>query len=297
VTPDAAPRSRVVVAIDEAKPSAVSLDIARQLFDSAATELIGVFVEDQRLFAHAASRLAREVAFSGQARSFDAATLERQLRASARAARHRFEADAARFGVKHVFQVLRGDPATEITREAIGAEALVVGLASSAPLARQSWHHLLRQLTAARVPAMLFAHESWLTGRDIVALIEEPASTDTALTTALRLAQRSRSALTLLYRSSNEAERRHAAELTMEIAASMNVELRGLVSTGNVTAETLLRATRGARLLVLPRHGGRDQDLIGSVVTRAATSVLLVGEPLSSDAGDDTAHSRGTRAD
>lgn len=273
------PRSRVIVAVDEAEPGALSLDIAQQLLDIAATELVGIFVEDQRLVAHAASRLAREVIFSGQERSLDVRALERQLRARALEAKRRFEEDATRLGLQHEFQILRGDLVAELVRHAAHAEALIVGVARDTPLALQKWRGVLRRLIAARAPAVLFAHSGWRTGRDIVALIETPGDAPTALATALRLAQRSRSAVTVLQRVRTRAERETVTELATTLAASMNVELRALITASVLTTETLLRTARGARLLVLPHRAQPDDvELIATLIVRTDTPLLVMGE-------------------
>ena len=274
----AAPRSRIVVALDPDVPSDLPLDIAEQLWSDAATELIGLFVEDVRLFEHAGSRLAREVVFSGGARTLDAAALGRQLRDRAAEARRRFETRATGLGVRHAFQILRGDLVAELLREAAGADVLVVGVAAGAAAARAWWRAALERLVQARLPAVLFAREGWLTGRGIVVVVEPPDVTTAALHAALRLARRSDSPLTLLVTAASTAERESTVARAAELASDAGVTLHTVLSSSGPTLGTILRVAQGARLLVLPQRDLADNaPFMTSLVVQLRVPLLVVG--------------------
>jgi hypothetical protein len=270
-------RSRIVVAVDADDTADLPLDIARHLLRDAATELVGLFVEDRRLFEHAASALAREIGFSGHTRALESATLERQLRARAAEARRRFETRAAELKLPHDFQVVRGDVVAELVREATSAEALVVGLAAHTAPTRAWWARALRELAQAPLPAVLFAREGWQTGKGIVTVVERLADLAASLDTGLRLARRSRSPLTLLLAARAAAERRAAADAAAALAATAGVELRALLTATELTLDTVLRAAHGARLVVLP-HGDepRMADFVTTLVSRTDVPLLVV---------------------
>jgi hypothetical protein len=273
----APPRSRIVVAVDPDAPSDLPLDMAQQLWSDAATELIGLFVEDARLFEHAGSRLAREVVFSGGERSLDAAALARQLRARAAEARRRFETHATDLGLRHAFQILRGDLVGELVREAAGAEALVVGVAAGAAASRAWWSVALERLAQAPLPAVLFPREGWLTGRGIVAVLERQDAA-TALEAALRFARRSRSPLTLLLTAAAASERETLAAAATELAAGAGVSLHAILSAAEPTLATILRVAQGARLLVLPQHETpADSTFMTTLVAQMRVPLLVVG--------------------
>jgi hypothetical protein len=271
-------RSRIVVAVDADDTSDLPLDIARHLLRDAAAELVGLFVEDRRLFEHAASALAREIAFSGHARALESGTLERQLRARSAEARRRFEARATELKLPHDFRVLRGDVVAELVREGIGADALIVGLAASMAPTRAWWAQALRQLAQAPLPAVLFAREGWQTGKGIVAVVERLADTAASLEAGLKLAQRSRSPLTLLLAAPIAAERRAVADASTALAAAAGVELQAFLTAAELTLETILHAARGARLVVLPQRAEPGAaDFITTLVARTEIPLLVVG--------------------
>lgn len=270
----AEPRPRVVVAVD-ADASDLPLEIARHLLAGTSTELVGLFVEDRRLFEHAAAALAREVAYTGRARVLERPRLERQLRARAAEARRQFEASAARLGLAHDFQVLRGDVVAELVREAADAEALIVGFTAGAAATSAWWARTLRNLLEASVPALLIAREGWLTGRGVVTVCAKFGGAH-ALEAAVRLARRSGSPLTVLLSADTEAERRALAESLQAHLSAADVELRGLLPLADVTPETILRAARGARLLVLTHDAPGDANLVAELATATRLSLLLV---------------------
>jgi hypothetical protein len=268
------PRGRIVVAVD-ADASDLPLEIARHLLRET-TELVGLFVEDRRLFEHAAAALAREVCYSGRARALEKPKLEAHLRARVAEARRRFEASAARHAVTHAFQVLRGDVVAELVREAADAEALVVGFTAGAAAASAWWAWALRDLLAAPVPALLVAREAWLTGSDVVAVFSKRVDAR-ALDAAVRLARRTRSPLTVLLAADTEHERRLLSESVQTQLSAAGVEVRGVLTVTGITHEAILRVARSARLVVLAhdRMPGETQ-LVTGLAAQTRLALLLV---------------------
>jgi hypothetical protein len=276
------PSSRIVVALDPSGPSEVTLEIARHIPSGLATELLGLFVEDIRLFEHARSRLAREVVLSGRARPLDVATLERQIRAQAAKVRARFEAAAAKLGLPHAFQITRGEVIAELLREAAQADALVVSLAAGATRQQAWWSAALRELAEAPLKAVLFARDGGSTGSGIVTVTARAEGLTTTLETAARLAKHGRAPLTILVTGSAlEHWESVSTDLPLALRA-LGVELQALSRVTTPTAEAIADVARrlSARLVVLPaREAGADVDLIGELLRRLRSSLLLVGGP------------------
>lgn len=271
-----APRARIVVALDGDTLSELPLGIVRQLAHDAAPDLLGLFVEDSRLLAHAESRLAREIVFAGRERALDTTALARHLRGRAAEARRRFEALARDLGATHGFEVRRGDVVGELVRAAAGAAALVIGVGTGAGAAEAWWRDTLERIAEAPVPAVLFARTGWSTGRDIVTVVERGDTTAAALRAAVALAATSRSPLSLLIDAAAAAERDALAALATELAAAAGVELRSLLRAPALTATTILRAAQGARLVVLAQRAASGARLPAALVTRLRAPLLLV---------------------
>jgi hypothetical protein len=267
------PASRIVVALDPTGGADFALEIAA--FVSGGTlEIVGLFVEDIRLLEHARSPLAREIVLSGRDRSLNRESLERQIRARAAAVRIRFEDAAARLGLRHVFQVARGDVLAEVARGAAGADVLVVSLGAEAGRPASWWGTPLEQLVREPLPTLLFARESWAAGA-ILVVIERPERALAVLTTAARLAKRSRTPLSILAAGAALAELDVTAVLRTE-----GIEAPVLVPAETITAETIARAARGARLVILPsRDTASDEALIGALLAKVRAPLMLIRDP------------------
>jgi hypothetical protein len=270
---------RIVVAIDPDTPSDLPLEFVQQLLQDAATEILGLFVEDTRLLAHAQTRRAREIVFGGGERVLDAEALARQLRARAAAAQQAFEVRARNLGLRHGFAIRRGDIAGELLSAAADAEALVVGVAAKAGAPRAWSAAVLARLANATLPALLFAREGWRTGRGIVAATDLTEAGTAALNAAVRLAARSRSPLTLLVAAAEHHAREALAQHALALARQRHVELVCRLPTTSTTPESLLRIASGARLVVLPRDElGRNSTALARLVVDLGTSLLVVME-------------------
>jgi hypothetical protein len=262
--------SRIVVALDPAGRGDFALEMAAFVSGDDALEIVGLFVEDTRLIEHARSPVAREVAFSGHERSLDLQSLERQIRAQASEARRRFETAAAKLGVRHAFQIARGEVLAEVSREAADAELLVVSFGVETRL-RGGWGAPLEQLVRARLPALLFARESAPSG-GVLVVLETSVQAVAALTTAVRLAKRGRAPLMVLATTAVLGDPDVDAVLVAEGSAAPT-----LVAAERITAETIARAARGARLVILPsREAAADESLIGTLLAQLRAPLMLV---------------------
>jgi hypothetical protein len=108
----------------------------------------------------------------------------------------------------------------------------------------------LRDLLAAPVPTLLVAREGWLTGRDVVTVFSKRVDAR-ALDAGVRLARRTGSPLTVL-----------------------------------LAHETILRAARGARLLVLAHEREpRIAAVVRELAAQTRLSLLVVSQPAQSASG------------
>lgn len=262
--------ARVVVALD---PVAVelSLELARHVASSAASELLGLFVEDVRLLEHARTRLALEVMLSGGSRPLDPAALSGSLRAESARTRALFEAAAARLGMRGAFEVVRGEPAAELVRRASTAEALVVGLGGTS----RHWQGAtVEQLLRAPLPALLLAREGWSSGGSVMAVVDDPSAGEPLIAAAARVAAASGSPLVvLLVGQARDARTRLALEAALPAGATVLVD----VASRAFDAQALARAarSRGVRLLVMRAEAPSAED-VRELLVKAPSALLLI---------------------
>lgn len=249
--------SLVVVALDAAERGEHVIELARALARSDTPEVLGVFVESSELLAHAGSRLAREILLSGAERALEHARLERQLRSQAARARAAFEAVSARLGLRHRFEITRGDLLSESVKRAGTAEVLVVSLAQ-AVAGRASSTALLRELAAPSPPLVVLARHGWSPGQSVAVLFDEASSVnEAALLAAARVAIHGRSPLTALVPVSGDADANEVLERVAAKLAAFGVPVPHVIQLERADAAAISRASRAchARLLVLPSSG------------------------------------------
>jgi hypothetical protein len=271
--------ARIVVALDPDAPSELALEMARYLQGSSAAELLGLFVEDSRLLAHASSALAREIVLTGRERRLERPALERQIRAQATEQRRRFEAAATHLGLRHAFHVARGEWVAELLHEAADAEALVVTLAAHAAALRGVSMKALRELAHAQLRNVLFAREGWTTGRRIVTLLTHAETRGAAVQTALRCASASRSPLTVLLGGGAEKRAAEIERLLTATAAAAHLGAPRFLPAAALTPAALYGAARDARLLVMPAPRSTSEEaLIDAMLEGLRVPLLLVRE-------------------
>lgn len=121
--------SRIVVAVDASEDSVAALETAIRLAEATGAEVLGVFVEDERVLGAARSPLATEVDFfSGEIRPIRLRELERQMQADARRARESLRRAAEERGVPWTFRTVRGRPDIELQVVAREADVITVGI-------------------------------------------------------------------------------------------------------------------------------------------------------------------------
>ncbi len=266
----------ILVAQD--RPDAVAMDIVRCLFNESFRHLRGLFIEDPQLFEHARSRLAREVLISGIERRLEIGEIGRQLRAQAAEVRRQFESSAAMLGVPFSFEIARGEPLVEIARVVTGAELVVVSLSHEAPEARTGWTATIQQLEHAQIQTLLLARKGWSTGDAIIAVLDDSELSSSIANLATRLAQRSRSALTMLGRRNAKLAQTDPVEKRAKPAElnprSGRLELVDALEPEVIVA-TALRER--ARLVIMPwRNAPNETATLARLLRQTGSAVLLL---------------------
>lgn len=277
---DSNPRRRVVIALDPIAPEAAALDLAilQDMLREGIEELVGMFMEDTRLLAHARSRLATEVVLTGAARPLDARSLERQLRAKAAEARRRFESTALQLGLPHAFRVTRGEPLTELSSVAAAARALVIAVAGEAAGARTWAGAALHELARLDVPALLFAREGWQRGRSVVAVIEDPAQVAGTLANARRLARAAGVPLKVYLGGAALTRRQELSDvLTSQADETAAVSVQSLPAQADPSAAVRALLADQPRMVVLAAPAGDvNVDLLKELLRRTSAAVLVL---------------------
>ncbi len=270
-------RRAIIVALDPVAPGSVGLELLRDVVIGRDRLLLGLFIEDTDLLAHAQCRLATEVVLSGAARPLDSARLEGQLHAQSAAIRQIFEREATRLGLPHTFRTRRGPLVSELAGAAAGADLLVIELARLAAGAQSIWVRQLEQLCRAELPNVLYAREGWATGSTVLAIIDEPADVETSGLAAVRLARAGNIALTLLL---GEESQTHSAEIEATLRqygleTVVRVErLRTVDASAPVLAA--LAQAENARALVAPGRVTRgNAGLVRELLRLTRCSVMI----------------------
>lgn len=272
-------QSLVVVALGGRAREDFAIELAGELAQTEAPELLGLFVENAELLEHASSQWAREILQTGQERDLDRSSLERQLRSQAALARSHFESASVRLGLRHRFEVARGDIFAEPIRRAAAAEALVVSLAAALGGSSVWPRGFARQFIEARLPLILLAREGWLTGQSIAVIADEITASNRALATASRIARQSKSPLSVLLPVTDEKDRIGLVRLTHEILAGHGVHKSDIIQLSETTVPGIVHAARAcrARLLVMPsRSEPEESETIDELMRRFRGALMLV---------------------
>ena len=249
---------RVLFALTAGTRGMALLEASLSLLDEPPVELRGLLVEDVAVLACSRSMLAREVVPTGRERPLDPIRLERQLRAQSALVRRAFERDAARLGLEHVFEIVRGDPLSELQRAARMADSIVVDAAARALHRPGAWpRHALRRLAETPLRRVALAGEGWLTGSGIVAVADAgqlAGLADGVVAEASRIAARTGSPLTVLPPSAAPA--------------------------------AIVRQARHARLVVLAARQAANAPLLTALIEQTRASLLIIRDDASPEAQD-----------
>jgi nucleotide-binding universal stress UspA family protein len=271
---------RIVVAADSSPHGRAAMAAAAALAGELGVDLEGLFVEDVNVLNVAELALGRELhVISGQARAFDRAALECELRAEAACARRVLEAFALRQHVAVSFRVVRGRVGAEVIAAAGEADLLVLGTASRSIGA---FGHPGSTAVAAAVgatgPVLLLRSGRTIAGRALVAF-DGSEGARLAVEAAVRMAHGREDALTVVVLVASTAD--GAAQLEAEVkkmsaATGTTLQFRH-VDALDLTAMCRLTHESKADVLILAADSPVLSDRQhGRLLADAGCPVLLV---------------------
>jgi len=189
--------TRILVALDASATSQAALRAAAKLAAAMQAELLGLFIEDQRLLQLCNSPFCREVGFyTAAVRPLESQSIERQLRVRAEELRRTLARVAGESQVRWSFQVRRGGIEEELLREA--ADALLLSLGRTSGLARQGLGATARAvIQQARRPLLLLGGQDQLT-YPLTLVYNGSPSSDRALALAAQLSHQANQPLRIL---------------------------------------------------------------------------------------------------
>lgn len=181
---------RILVALDASADSAAALEAAVALAARLEAELTGLFVEDIEVVHAASLPYAREIrVFQTAPRRVDAAELELQLRARARAIERALARSAGEAGVRFTFRSVRGHVEAEVLEATGEADLVVLGRAGHSPLARRHLGSTARAMLArGSLPVLLLGRQVHLR-EPVFALFDGSEAAYRALDAAEQLAR------------------------------------------------------------------------------------------------------------
>ena len=273
---------RILIGLDATGESLAALEVAAQVAARLEAELAGLFVEDVDLLRLAALPYAREVGFGGgQGRRLDPATVERQMRGQAAAARRALAETAERRHLRWSFRVARGRVEAELMAAAAESDLVALGKAFR-PLTRRARLGRTARAVATGAPAavLLAARGPSVPARPgretILVTYDGSPCAERALMIAARLARAARGGFVvfLVDVPGAPAPRREAAEARIArsgvVARYRHVEPALLPAALQEEHGTFLVVAEGC----LPADEARVQRMIEAV----ACPVLLIRE-------------------
>lgn len=277
---DASPSGTlVVVALDAAEREDAAIELASLLVPAKAPELLGLFIENAQLLEHASSSRAREILLTGAERALDRAMLERQLRVQATRARTRFETASARLGLRHRFEITRGDVVTAAIDRAATAGALVLNVTRIMDTAGIWPARVLGQIVEARLPRVLLARAGWQSGRSIVVLVDDIVSAETMLEAAARFAGQSGTPVTVLLTASKEASLTAVQARIADALRRHGIDKSDVIVLPESTSGAIVRLANAwrPRLLVAPSPAKpKELSLVEALLRRMPGALMLV---------------------
>lgn len=178
---------RIVVAVNGSPHSRAALDAAVRLAGTLDTELVGLFVEDERLVQTAQLSFTAEVrAYTAPARALTEPRLQRQLRYRANDSEHALARRAAHADVPHDFQAVEGDVTDELMQAAASADLLVMGKTST-DSGRRRLGSTSRTLLAEAPCPVLVLRKRLPRQEPLLLYYDGSAPAETALTLSARL--------------------------------------------------------------------------------------------------------------
>lgn len=240
-------------------------------------EVLGLFVEDIALLSLARLPAVREITIEAAERVLSAEQVERQFRAQAARLRSLFESGAARAGLRHRFEVARGEVNREILRAAAACDVLVVTHSRQQVLQTLVARLAFPELPVPGPQTLVFVQERWLTGRR-VAVLFRGSEDQRLLELAQDLAQTERLGLAVLLPRGEAPMTAIRESVDAVLGPGHGARIRG-ISRPDVAALAQAAAAEDARVLVLPGElVAVTPRLIPELLQRVDCSVIAMRE-------------------
>lgn len=265
-------RSRVVVWLDPTAPQEASLQALADL--GAATEILGLFVEDLDLLDLSRLSVAREITFDGTAaRTVDQGRIEQQFRVHSARMRALFEAAARKLAARHTFRVTRGVLRAELLKVSTECDTLVVAHSRRNFGPRLTMRAQLAELLSGGPPTLVFVQEQWRTGQRIIALFDGSAASEVALQTAAAIARTEHLGLSVWTPAEGGEELQARAA---KILGDANHCVFRSMPFDDIDSLARNADAENARVVVVP---GSDPDarheLVAGLLDRASCSIIV----------------------
>ncbi|MFQ5634755.1 MAG: hypothetical protein ACE5G3_05440 [Gammaproteobacteria bacterium] len=266
-------RPRIVVWLDPTAPQQAALQALAGL--GAATEILGLFVEDADLLDVSRLSVAREITWDEQtARKMDERRTEQQFRVHGARMRSLFEATARKITTRHSFRVARGVLRNELLKISADYDTLVLTHSRRHFGPRLTIRAQLDDLLSRGPGTLVFVQERWLVGERIVVLFDGSPESDIALRAGAAMAASAHLALAVW------VPEEHRDELEQQAAQALDEPKRctfRTVAADDVEALGRLADADDARVLVLPgTDAARTRERVAGLLDRASCSVIVV---------------------
>lgn len=255
---------RILVALDASPTSAAALRAAAQLAAAMQVDLLGLFVEDDRLLRLCNTPFSREVGlYTAAVRPLESRVVERQLRVMAGEMRRQLARVATEMQVRWSFQVRRGGIEDELLTEA--ANALLLSLGRTSWLARHGLGSTARSVVQrARRPLLLLGNRERL-AYPLTLVYTDSSSAQRALALAIRLSQQAKQPLRVLLVTTPTALDAMKQQLVTTLAAQA-VEATLVAVTEDHSAQTIASAFANQALVLPIEYSDLLSDLKGPVL-------------------------------
>lgn len=269
---------RILVALDASPDSLAAVEAAAELASGLDAEVVGLFVEEERLLRVGQLSVARELSvFASGPRDIGTRELRRQLRVLARRVEGNLRQIAERSQVPWSFRTVRGEVPEQLRQAACDADLLVVG-ASGRSVKRGPGSTVRELLEGCPTPLMVLRQATRL-GVGVYVLYDGTQEGRRAVGVAARLARDEEHGLTVyLLPSDDQTAEEMAAGLGPRLVdRGLQPRFRRLPRTGGARLAALLRAER-CGLFVMPRSTSLvDDGSVEDLLSDADFPVLLVG--------------------
>lgn len=218
---------RILVALDASPHSVAALRAAAQLAALMGAELQGLFVEDINLIQLAHFPFSQEVgSYTASRRRLDNSSMERQMRAIARAIRQAMAEVANQAHVRWSFQVARGPVTAELL--AAAEAALLLSMGRAGRRRRKSLGSTVQSVVSRTSRPVLILDEEGQLKYPLTVLYTGSPAADRALRLAIQLTQRTPSELrVLIWAGEGQTESAERLQKRMEqLAADQQVKVR-----------------------------------------------------------------------